>query len=184
MPQPSAAIIVLISSELSILSMRAFSTLRILPLDRQDRLEAAVAALLGRSAGRIALDDVDLGLRRIASPGSRRACRAASCRRARPCGAPGRGPCAPPRARARHRRPSSRHAWRPPGSLRGTRPSLSLTIDSTMPLTSVLPSLVLVWPSNCGRGILTLMTAVMPSRMSSPLIVASLRSLVRLLCCA
>ena len=29
---------------------------------------------------------------------------------------------------------------------------------STMPLTSVLPSLVLVCPSNCGCGILTLMT--------------------------
>ncbi len=47
-------------------------------------------------------------------------------------------------------------------------PSLSLTIASTMPLTSVLPSLVLVWPSNCGCGILTLMTAVRPSRISSP----------------
>jgi hypothetical protein len=37
-------------------------------------------------------------------------------------------------------------------------PSLSLTIASTMPLTSVLPSFVLVCPSNCGCGILTLMT--------------------------
>ena len=48
-------------------------------------------------------------------------------------------------------------------------PSRSLTIASTMPFTSVLPSLVLVWPSNCGRGIFTLMTPVRPSRMSSPL---------------
>ena len=48
-------------------------------------------------------------------------------------------------------------------------PSRSLTIASTMPLTSVLPSLVLVWPSNCGCGIFTETTAVMPSRMSSPL---------------
>jgi hypothetical protein len=55
-------------------------------------------------------------------------------------------------------------------------PSLSLTIASTMPLTSVLPSLVLVCPSNCGRGILTLMTAVSPSRMSSPLIARVLQS--------
>ena len=38
-----------------------------------------------------------------------------------------------------------------------------------MPLTSVLPSFVLVWPSNCGCGIFTDTTAVMPSRMSSPL---------------
>ena len=37
-----------------------------LALDRQDRLEAPVAALLGRAAGRLAFDDVDLALRRIA----------------------------------------------------------------------------------------------------------------------
>ena len=48
-----------------------------------------------------------------------------------------------------------------------------------MPFTSVLPSLVLVWPSNCGRGIFTLMTAVRPSRMSSPLRL-SFRSFARL----
>ena len=41
-------------------------------------------------------------------------------------------------------------------------PSLSLTMASTMPLTSLLPSFVLVWPSNCGCGILTLMTAGQP----------------------
>ena len=51
-------------------------------------------------------------------------------------------------------------------------PSLSLRIASTMPLTSVLPSLVFVCPSNCGRGILTLMTAVSPSRMSSPVMLS------------
>src|SRR6202008_1628815 len=32
-----------------------------LALDRQDRLEHAVAALLGRAAGRVALDDEELG---------------------------------------------------------------------------------------------------------------------------
>ena len=37
-----------------------------LALDRQDRLEPAIAALLGRAAGRLAFDDVDLGLRGIA----------------------------------------------------------------------------------------------------------------------
>ena len=37
-----------------------------------------------------------------------------------------------------------------------------------MPFTSELPSLALVWPSNCGFGTLTLMTAVSPSRVSSP----------------
>ena len=37
-----------------------------LAAQRQDRLEATVAALLRRAAGRVALDDVELGLRRIA----------------------------------------------------------------------------------------------------------------------
>ena len=37
-----------------------------LALDRQDRLEAPVAPLLGRAAGRLTLDDVDLAQRRIA----------------------------------------------------------------------------------------------------------------------
>jgi hypothetical protein len=38
----------------------------------------------------------------------------------------------------------------------------------TMPSTSPLPSLVLVWPSNCGCGTRRLSTAVRPSRTSSP----------------
>jgi hypothetical protein len=51
-----------------------------------------------------------------------------------------------------------------------------------MPSTSPLPSLVLVWPSNCGSGTLTLTTAVRPSRMSSPdmLSASSLMSLLAL----
>jgi hypothetical protein len=44
----------------------------------------------------------------------------------------------------------------------------SLTMPSTRPLTSVLPSLVLVWPSNCGSGMLARRDAVRPSRTSSP----------------
>jgi hypothetical protein len=42
------------------------STFRILSAQRQHGLEGAVAALLGRAAGRVALDDEELGLRRIA----------------------------------------------------------------------------------------------------------------------
>lgn len=38
----------------------------------------------------------------------------------------------------------------------------------TNDLTSVLPSLVLVWPSNCGSETLTETIAARPSRMSSP----------------
>ncbi|MNL35506.1 hypothetical protein D3C87_1575420 [compost metagenome] len=45
---------------------------------------------------------------------------------------------------------------------------VSVKTEVTMPVTSGLPSLVLVWPSNWGSGILTEMTAVMPSRTSSP----------------
>ncbi len=44
----------------------------------------------------------------------------------------------------------------------------SPTAELTIPWTSVLPSLVLVWPSNCGSRSLTLMIAVRPSRTSSP----------------
>ena len=66
MPQPSAAIIVLISSLPSILSKRAFSTFRILPLSGRIAWKLPVASLLGRAAGRLALDDVELALRRIA----------------------------------------------------------------------------------------------------------------------
>ena len=47
--------------------------------------------------------------------------------------------------------------------------SASLSTVDTCPVTSLLPSLVLVWPSNCGSWSLTLITAVSPSRTSSPL---------------
>src|SRR5437868_1294066 len=38
-----------------------------LAAEREDRLEAAVTPLLGRAAGAVALDDVDLGLGRVAA---------------------------------------------------------------------------------------------------------------------
>ena len=46
---------------------------------------------------------------------------------------------------------------------------MSLTAWLTGALTSALPSLVLVWPWNCGSATFTLTTAVNPSRKSSPL---------------
>ena len=52
-------------------------------------------------------------------------------------------------------------------------PSRSFTTRWTKPLTSVLPSLVFVWPSNCGSASLTEMIAVRPSRMSSPVSLSS-----------
>src|SRR3954470_14806334 len=45
----------------------------------------------------------------------------------------------------------------------------------TMPSTSPLPSFVLVWPSNCGCGTRQLITAVRPSRKSSPVGTRSLK---------
>ena len=46
--------------------------------------------------------------------------------------------------------------------------SCSLTILSTAPLATVLPSFCLVCPSNCGSSILTDTIAVRPSLISSP----------------
>ena len=66
MPHPSAAIIVLISSLLEHLVEARLLDVEDLALDREDRLEAPVAPLLGRAAGRLALDDVDLAQRRVA----------------------------------------------------------------------------------------------------------------------
>ena len=53
--------------------------------------------------------------------------------------------------------------------LRSNQPtSRSLQTRCTKLFTGVLPSLVLVWPSNCGLASLTEMIAASPSRMSSP----------------
>ena len=138
-----------------------------LAAQREDGLRRAVAALLGRAAGGVALDDEELGQRRVLDravgelAGQAHAAHAPTCawRRA-PCGrrrAPGRltPPCGSPRAP-------------PAGSPRGTGPSFWLTTEATKPSMPGLPSLVLVWPSNCGSVSLTEMTAVSPSRTSSP----------------
>ena len=58
-----------------------------LALQRQDRLELAVAALLGRAAGGIALDQVELAQRRIALLAIGELARQAHRRPARPCAA-------------------------------------------------------------------------------------------------
>ena len=60
--------------------------------------------------------------------------------------------------------------------------SFSLTVVSTKERISVLPSLVLVCPSNCGSRSFTDTIAVSPSRMSSPMRFSSLsfsRALLR-----
>ena len=58
--------------------------------------------------------------------------------------------------------------------------SFSPTTFCTMPSTSELESLVLVWPSKRGSETLTDTTATRPSRTSSPVIAGSF-SLIRLL---
>ncbi len=140
-----------------------------LAADRQDRLDSRVAALLGRPAGGVALDDEQLALLRIRrlavgqlarqSAASEQALATAGGVAGLPCGEPGDGgalclagdePC--PR-------------W---GSARTTLPSCSLTTRCTKVLASVFPSLVLVCPSNCGSSTLMLTIAVRPSRTSSP----------------
>jgi hypothetical protein len=60
------------------------------------------------------------------------------------------------------------------GGVSSQSPNSSVIARCTKPLTSELPSLVLVWPSNCGSPSLTEMTAVRPSRMSSPVRFSSL----------
>ena len=55
-----------------------------------------------------------------------------------------------------------------PGLRSNQSASHSLQTFCTKLFTSVLPSLVLVWPSNCGLASFTEMIAARPSRMSSP----------------
>ena len=57
-----------------------------LAAQRQDRLEAPVAALLGRAAGRVALDEVELAAGRVALLAVGELARQRHARRARPCG--------------------------------------------------------------------------------------------------
>ena len=132
----------------------------------QDGLEAAVAALLGRATGRVALDDVELAALRVAllavgelagqatPPG--RSCGYQVARLA--------GGFA--RARGGERLVDDASAVARVLIEILARPSV--TAAWTWPLTSALPSLALVCPSNWGSVSLTLMTAVRPSRTSSP----------------
>ncbi len=66
MPVPSAVISVPISCEDEHLVEARALDVEDLAAQRQHRLEGAVAALLGRAAGGIALDEQDLAFRRVA----------------------------------------------------------------------------------------------------------------------
>ena len=66
MPVPSAVISAWTSLLPRILSRRALLDVEDLAAQGQDGLEVPVAALLGRAAGAVALDDVQLALGRVA----------------------------------------------------------------------------------------------------------------------
>jgi hypothetical protein len=66
MPVPSAVISVPISARAQHLVEAGALDVEDLAAQRQDRLVSRFAALLGRAAGRVALDDEEFGLRRIA----------------------------------------------------------------------------------------------------------------------
>ena len=122
----------------------------------------------GRAAGRVALDDEDLALLGVGRLAVRQlAGQAAAAEQS--LAAAGQV------TRLAGRDPGAAAAWAlrtmslpSAGFCSSQAPSWSLTTRCTKPLASVLPSLVLVWPSNCGSPSLIEMIAVRPSRMSSP----------------
>ena len=169
MPPPSAMISGLTLSELEDPVEARLLDVEQLAAQRQDRLEPPVAALLGGAAGRVALDDVELALRRVALLAVGELARAGTC----PSSAPLR------MTRSRALRAASR-ARADSEALLDDPPAVGRVLlevlgdgrrrraPSTWPATSALPSLAFVWPSNWGSVSLTLTTAVRPSRTSSP----------------
>ena len=139
-----------------------------LAAQRQDRLRVAVAALLGRAAGGVALDDEDLGQRRVLDRAVGELARQARVLEralaARQVARLARG-----RARLRGLDGLADDRAR---LLRVLLEELGeLRVDDRLrrsPACPGLPSLVFVWPSNCGSASLAEMTAVRPSRTSSP----------------
>ena len=168
MPQPSAAMSVPISARREHLVEARALDVQDLPLERQDRLELPVAPLLGRAAGAVSLDDVELGVGRVARLAVGELAREASCSRA-----------APLRTTSRALRAASRAFAARIGLLDDLPRGLRVLLEE-------LPELVVRRRSRrspsprsrraCsssasrtdGSGCLTLMTAVSPSRMSSP----------------
>ena len=156
-----------ISSEASVFSRRAFSTFRILP--RRGRM-----AWKARSRPCLADPPAESPSTRYSShfPGSRSWHSASLPGRPAPSSAPFlRVRSRALRAASRAREASSTFStmrFATEGFSSRKAPSFSFTRLSTIPFTSELPSLPLVWPSNWGFGTFTLMTAVSPSRVSSP----------------
>ena len=168
MPVPMAVMMDWISTFLSAWSSRAFSTFRILPrmgrMAWKVRLRASLAeppaefpSTMNSSAWRGSREEQSASL-----PGSEEDSssdlRLVSSRALR----------AAMRARAAWMHLTTiALAWGPCSSNHSSR--ARLVVCWTNPLMSVLPSLVLVWPSNWGSRSFTETIAVRPSRTSSPL---------------
>ena len=160
--------IVRISSWPSILTRLAFSTFSSLPRRARMAWTLESRPCLARAAGGVAFDEEQLGvLVALAAAVGELAGQAAAFQAVLAAGQL-------PRLAGRlaglggHASPSRRSRLASLGFSSKKRPSFSLTADCTKPSTSLLPSLSFVWPSNCGSGIFTLMTAISPSRTSSP----------------
>ena len=140
-----------------------------LPPDGQDGLGARVAGVLGRSAGRVPLDDEQLRLARVArgTVGQLSGQSGAVERRLAPGEVAGalRGHAGPGRLQST----SARSGWPPWGSPPAIRSASCWWPSPPANGWTELPNLALVCPSNCGSRRRTEMMAVRPSRMSSPL---------------
>ena len=170
MPVPSAVIIACTSLLASTRSSRAFSTLRILPRIGRIAWCRGSRPLLGRAAGRVALDDEDLALAPGRSTGSRSACRAGRRRLEQALA-----------SRARSRALRGRHAAPPtPGHALRTislpSPGLRSNQSPSRSFIDPLHERLGLGVAQLGLGLalelrlaqLDEMTAVRPSRTSSP----------------
>ena len=175
--------IVLISSEASILSKRAFSTFRILPRSGRIAWNFRSRPCLAVPPARVALDQEELGelgvpLRAVGELAGEVEASSAPLRRVS-----SRALRAASRARA-----ASTHfsmIRRAIGGFSSKKvPSLSFTTCCTQPLTSEETSLSLVCDENLGSWMRTETTAVSPSRTSSPESVVSLSCLASPELCA
>ena len=178
-PVPSAVISVRISAEASILSRRAFSTFRILPRSGRIAWKRRSRPCLAEPPARVALDDEDLGERRVLLLAvGELAGQRARVERA----------LAPHELAGLARRLAGPRglddllddlACRRAGSPRGRSRASRRRPAGPSVLTSEETSLSLVCEENFGSWTLTETTAVRPSRQSSPERLVSLRALVR-----
>ena len=148
--------------------MRAFSTFRILPLERQDGLGVAVTAHLRAATRALALDQEDLRLVHVCGCCNRPACRGDRRRTGPPCAARDLAPCAPPHGPGTPGWPcrgSSARTWDAP---RGRSSWHHRRWWPRCPRPPGCPAWSSSGPRTAAPGTFTLMTAVRPSRKSSP----------------